>query len=76
MIKRFSIHPIYSLVGHIVSEDHKLPKGGLFDTVTSAHFLTEILIHGAIGLTLGFKHQTWWLCTGYVPELFQSFKIS
>lgn len=52
--------------GHIVSEEHKLPKGGLYDTVTSAHFLTEILIHGAIGLTLGFKHQTWWLCTGYV----------
>lgn len=52
--------------GHIVSEEHKLPKGGLFDTITSAHFLTEILIHGAIGLTLGFKHQSWWLCTGYV----------
>lgn len=52
--------------GHVVSEDHKLPKGGIFDYISCPQLLTEILIHGAIGVALGFKHQAWWLCTGYV----------
>lgn len=52
--------------GHIVSEDHKMPHGGIFDIISSPQLLNEILIHGAIGLTLGFGHKSWWLCTGYV----------
>lgn len=52
--------------GHVVSEDHKMPKGGMFDYVSSPQLLSEILVHGAIGVALGFKHHSWWLCTGYV----------
>ncbi|XP_052224452.1 polyprenol reductase-like [Dreissena polymorpha] len=52
--------------GHVVSEDHKLPKGGVFEHVSSPQFLYEILIQASIGVTLGFGHQAWWLCTGYV----------
>lgn len=52
--------------GHVVSEDHKLPKGGFFEWVSSPHFFTEILIHEAIGFTLGFHHKSWWILTGYV----------
>ncbi|KAL4222652.1 Steroid 5 alpha-reductase 3 [Mactra antiquata] len=52
--------------GHVVSEDHKLPKGGWFDYTLSPQFFTEILAHGAIGLTVGFHHSSWWLCSGYV----------
>jgi len=36
-------------VGHVVSEDHKLPKGGMFDLVSSPQLLNEILIQAAIG---------------------------
>ncbi|KAL5006343.1 hypothetical protein ScPMuIL_015149 [Solemya velum] len=52
--------------GHIVSNSHKLPKTGMFQLVSSPHFLAEILIHLGIGVCLGFKHQSWWLCTAYV----------
>ncbi|XP_052797760.1 polyprenol reductase-like [Mya arenaria] len=52
--------------GHVVSEDHKMPKGGMFDIVSSPQFLHEIVLHASIGLTLGFTHQDWWLCTGYI----------
>jgi hypothetical protein len=38
----------------------------LFNLVSSAHFLTEILTHVAIGLTLGFESKSWWILTGYV----------
>ncbi|WAQ94792.1 hypothetical protein MAR_007263 [Mya arenaria] len=33
---------------HVVSEDHKMPKGGMFDIVSSPQFLHEIVLHASI----------------------------
>ncbi|XP_064613893.1 polyprenol reductase-like [Liolophura sinensis] len=52
--------------GHIVTVDHKLPKGGWYDTVACPGYLMTVLSHVAIGVTLGPQHGSWWVCTGYV----------
>lgn len=59
--------------GHIVTTGYKLPRGGWFDrlNVSSPQFLAEILVHVAIGVSLGpptarLSAFTWWLLTGYV----------
>jgi len=59
--------------GHIVTTGYKLPRGGWFDRlkISSPQFLAEILIHVAIGLSLGLPFSrssafTWWLLTGYI----------
>jgi len=61
------------IVGHIVTTGYKLPRGGWFDRlkISSPQFLAEVLVHVAIGLSLGlpFSHsspRTWWLLTSYV----------
>jgi len=54
--------------GHIVSTDHKLPRGGWFDklNVSFPHYFAEILVHVTVGVALGMRSSTWWMMTGYL----------
>lgn len=44
--------------GSVVTYDHKLPAGGLFDLVSSPHMFCEMLMYFGLGLIL-WEHTTW-----------------
>ena len=52
--------------GHIVTTEHKIPKGGWFDLVSSPHYFAELVIYASFGLILGTKNATWWWLVSYV----------
>jgi hypothetical protein len=53
--------------GHITTTDYKLPKNSaLFEVVGCPHYLGELLLHLAIGITLECHSPTWWLYCIYV----------
>ncbi|ELU05653.1 hypothetical protein CAPTEDRAFT_229012 [Capitella teleta] len=52
--------------GHIVTTDHKMPKGGWFDVMSSPHYFAELLVYTSIGLILGTSNVTYWWMVTYV----------
>jgi len=46
------------LTGNVVSYEHAIPRGGLFDHVSCPHYLMEIIIYLAFLLIGGYRHVT------------------
>lgn len=73
-IQNDSLHQLTKLrrnkAGHIVTTGYKLPTGSWFDrlNISCPHFLSEILVNVAIGLSLADQSSlgTYLLLTGYV----------
>lgn len=54
-----------NFAGNVITHEHKIPYGDLFDYVTSPHLLTEIVMYMSLQLIL-WGNSTWLYIIGWV----------
>ena len=68
---QFSSHRILANLrkdkkGRIVTFKHSIPRGSLFDLISSPHYFSEILIYLSLCLVFAGQSTTWWMVCYFV----------
>lgn len=52
--------------GKIVTLEHSIPRGGMFNILSCPHYFAEILIYLSLSLIFGGQSSTWWMVCCFV----------
>ncbi|XP_054163761.1 polyprenol reductase-like [Oppia nitens] len=52
--------------GRVVTFQHSIPRGSLFELVSCPHYFAEIVVYFSLAVVLAFQSPNWWLVFAFV----------